>query len=43
MQAQELTLHGNDASGSSQDCSKTPTPKAKGAAAKAANYHNKRL
>jgi hypothetical protein len=24
-------------------CSKTPTPKAKGAAANAANHHNKRL
>jgi hypothetical protein len=52
MQAQELTLHGNNASGSShevvapcntEDCSKTPTPKAKGAAAKAANNNNERL
>jgi hypothetical protein len=52
MQAQELTLRGNDASSNShevvapcntEDCSKTPTPKAKRTAAKAANNNNERL
>jgi hypothetical protein len=52
MQALELTIHGMMRAAAAMKllrpaipkiCSKTPTPKAKGAAAKAANYHNKRL
>ena len=52
MQALELTIHGTMRAAAAMKllrpaipkiCSKTPTPKARGAAAKAANNHNKRL